>query len=163
MYEEKASKSKNTNFLPKQRKINLPKFTFNKNTKQLLIKIFTLLTIIILIIFIISRINLSAKTKKENVNQSLNIILESSLKYFNSNNIPQNEGDSIYILLTEMIKKKIIPNIKNKNDNNHFTNSYIILNKKKEELYTLKIYLTNSKNIFEKNLECANTCQIKEK
>lgn len=171
MYEEKEIKfkkiknRKKKNFnLPKNHKINLPKIKMDINWKQLFTRLFILLLVMILIIFIISRINKNNQQKDLIINNNIEKIINASLKYYKKDNLPKNIGDSSSLLLNEMVEKKLITDIKDKNNNKcNASNSYIIINKIKETDYRLKIYLSCPKEekTIEKDLICDYSCQIK--
>ena len=171
MYEEKEIKykkrkpEKRKNFnLKKEVKIQTPNFINNINWKQLFIKLCILIIIMVLIIFIISRINKNNKEKNLILNNNINTLIESTLAYYNDENLPQNDGDSTSMLLDEMIKKKIVNEIKDKNNKEcSHTDSYIIITKTNSDNYQLKVHLSCSKeNItLEKELICTKDCRIK--
>ncbi len=165
MYNEKEikyKKRKNNNFnLQKQKTIKIPNFINKINWKQLLSKILGLIIVLTLIIFIIFRINKSNKNDKQDLDNNANKIINASIKYFNTENVPKNIGDSTSFSLDEIIEKKLVKIINKEKCNNK--NSYIVLSKKNDDNYQLKLHLSCSKKekTIEKKLICPKNCQIK--
>lgn len=173
MYEEKELKYKTKP--SKKIKITIPnikkvkskknKNFINKiNWKKLGIKLLILIISMIVIIFIISRINKNIKKDEIVINNNLNKIVDASIKFYTIETIPHNIGDSNSMLLDEMIQKDLTERIYDKQNNEcNSYNSYIIITKITNEEYRLKAYLSCPKEekTIEKDLICTINCQIK--
>lgn len=175
MYEEKDikyKKIKKNNKFNKKKMIIKPskKLSNNKNKlfnginwKVILCRLAILLIIMILIMFIATRISNQDSHKNKIINNNLDYIIENSLNYYNKDSV-KNIGDAKTLTLEEMISEKIINPIKDKNDNEcDIKNSYTVFIKIKDIDYRLKIYLKcdNEDIILEKDLVCNNTCYVK--
>ena len=180
MYEEKEIKykkrKKEKRYKPKSQKrfttnskkpitipnLNLktPDFIYKINWKQLFIRLITLILIMIILIFTISRINKNHQEKNKIINENMNKVIEATLQYYTKENVPHNIGDSTSLLLEEMINKKLIDPVIDKNGMECNTvNSYIILTKTTDKEYRLKAYLNCPKE--DKTEEIIITCENK--
>lgn len=129
--------------------------------RSLLVKIFIILTIIIVLIWIVPKF-LSYKkgpkneakesktavvTTKKISSSSLRKLETAGLKYFKSDNIPGEETKSVKVSLKQLQEQKLVSTIKSNSDTCDIDNSYVMLTKNKED-YTMKSYLKcgNSKD-----------------
>ena len=178
MYEEKEIKfkkrkspqlinkkiNKNTKRNLPKLNINLPSYLNNIEWKKLIIKIGILIMIMLLITFIISRINKNNIKNKQFLENEIKTIINNTINYYNSNNLPHITGDSTSVVLEDLINQEVLEPIKNlKNKSCDVQNSYIIITKIADTEYRLKIYLTCQKEEITKETEltCFDSCQIK--
>lgn len=129
---------------------NFPKFKRNKNARNTFVTIVLKFAIVCLFFFIfifcISKFGKSSTNKDYDVNNfngSLTYVKNTLLDYYDNDNLPKINGDSISYTFDEMIEKRIIKkdNIKNNIDCN-FKNSYAVITKTRDKMYDLKISLT---------------------
>lgn len=145
--------------------IKLPSFFNNIKWKEMIFKLIALIFIMLLITFIISRINQNDNKDDEVwLENNINTIIDKMVNFYNSTNIPHNIGDSTSLILDELINQNVLDSIKdNKNKNCYTQNSYVILTKISDIDYRLKVYLTCQKENKTQEIEltCFDKCQIK--
>lgn len=162
---KKKTKKKNVNFEKLSKiKIKLPTFSENIKWKEIIIKLSVLILVMLLITFIISRINKSNIENSKVLDSNINNIKNAMINFYNPSNLPHNIGDSNSLILDELIEKEVIKEIKDsKNKSCDSLNSYVIITKTDDIDYRLKIYLSCKKEekTKEYDLICFDTCQIK--
>ena len=144
--------------------IKLPSFLNNIKWKELIVKLGILIIVMLLITFVISRINKNNIKNKQFLENKVKTITTSMIDYYNPNNLPHLIGDSTSLVLEELINQKVLNPIKNyKNEKCDLQNSYIIITKITDIEYRLKIYLICQKEEITKETEliCFDSCQIK--
>lgn len=126
---------------------NFPKFKRNKKTRNTLLNIIAKLSIVCLFFFIfifcISKFGKPTTNKDYNINNfngSLTYVKNTLLDYYDQDNLPKINGDSISYTFDEMIDKRIIDKqyIKNSTDCD-LTKSYAIITKTRDKFYNLKV------------------------
>lgn len=181
MYEEKKKKKKiekskktsgKNKFQKKKIEMKIPKLEIRDNSilkkidwKKLGIKLGILFLTMLLLIFIVARLNKHQKRENDSFNTNIEKITKATADYFKTNPLPQNIGDSASLILEEMINLKLIDEIKNNQEKTcNKENSYIITTKTAIEEYHLKIYLEcpEKKKVVEKKIICKeDNCTIK--
>lgn len=164
MYEEKNKKTKMEIKLSKI-KISNTSILKKIDWKKLGIKLSMLFFCMLLLIFIVARLNKYQKTENEIFESNLDKLTKATAEYFISNPLPNNIGDSVSLVLKEMIELKLIDEVKNNHEKTcNKENSYIITTKTGKEEYHLKIYLEcpEKKKVAEKKITCIDKhCIIK--
>lgn len=162
---KKKNQNNNFNFDKLEKiKIKLPTLSENIKWKEIIIKLSILVLVMLLITFIISRINKGNIENDKVLDSNINNIKNSMLEFYNPSNLPHNIGDSNSLVLNELIKKEVSKEIKDsKNKSCDTLNSYVIITKTNDIDYRLKIYLSCKKEekTKEYDLICFDTCQIK--
>lgn len=144
--------------------IKLPTFLENIKWKEIIIKLAVLILVMLLITFIISRINKGNTENDKVMDSNINMIKNAMIDFYNPSNLPHNIGDSNSLVLDELIEKEVIKEIKdNKDKSCDSLNSYVIITKTDDIDYRLKIYLSCKKEekTKEYDLICFDRCQIK--
>lgn len=138
-------------------RIDLPSFNLPSFNKKIVIKILSKLSVIALFFFIfifcISKFGqlVNNEIDDSKFNTNITYIQKQVTKYYNKNNTPQKTGDSSSMSLEELVTEQII----NPKKINNFTtcdqkNSYVTLTKKRDKMYSLKIYMNCNGIIEEK-------------
>lgn len=127
---------------------------YNKDfsVRSLLLKIFLILIIIILLIWIVPKfLSYKKKPKTENKTEkvaqvekiktsAINKLEKAGLKYFKEDNVPNDENKDKKITLSELKKENIVGDIKNGTTTCNANKSYVLLTKENDD-YVLKTYL----------------------
>lgn len=119
--------------------------------KDLIIKLFLIITIIIVLVWLIPKFFLYKKSKKhEEINEKNEIVIienstvdsveNAGVKYFNGENVPIKENENKKVTLKELQKNKLIGTVKNIDVMCDNDNSYVELTKS-DNKYVLKTYV----------------------
>ncbi len=177
MYEEKKKnirkeKNRKNKYQKKNIERKFPKFEISNDSilkkiewKRLGIKLGILFFVMLLLIFVVSRLNKYQENENETFNKNIERITKATAEYYKSNPLPKNIGDSVSLVIKEMIEIKLIDEIKNNQEKTcNQENSYIIVTKIATEEFDLKIYLEcpDKKKVVEKKIVCKEAnCTIK--
>lgn len=164
---ESKKKEKKTILITKEKeKRNRPQINIPNtiDIKKIMLRLFTLVIVMMGIIFIISRIGKHNDQKNSTFTNNINEIINTTLTNYKQGQLPINIGDSTSFLLEELAEKNKMNDIKDKDGKScDYINSYIILTKTKEKEYRLKVFLkcSDQEKTTEKILTCEDTCTIK--
>ena len=119
--------------------------------KELIIKLFLIITIIIVLIWLIPKFFLYKKSKEHDEikekneivlieNSTINSVENAGIKYFNNTNIPKQITEKTKVTLKELQNKKLIGNVKNNNIVCDNSKTYVEVTKNSSD-YTLKTHV----------------------
>lgn len=124
----------------------------NKNelVRNFILKLILIILFILLIVWIIPKtmntVNSDSTTGKEQIfNENLKTIKDAATGYFTTERLPKSVGSSVTLTLQEMYDKKLVTEIKDKNNKACAVNdSYVTLTKEDNE-YVMKVNLSCEK------------------
>ncbi len=135
--------------------------TNNLMIRRTLLKLFIIVCIVLLLIFLVPKFRSFNKTNKKvkedleitikdvkdnNMKENLEKLQNAGLLYFKENNVPNEKEEEKTILLKELVNNKLITNLKSSDNKKcSLTKSYVKLTKTNDE-YELKTYLKCGNN-----------------
>ena len=112
------------------------------------VRLLLALLILVLSVKLISLIATNNETNKveTNMNSNLEIMMDVATKYFKDDSLPNKAGESNKILLSQLIKEKLIEEIKDEHGNKCSVEESFIKATKLDKEYQIKAYLVCGKN-----------------
>lgn len=133
---------KTTKIIINKLEITLPSILKELNYKVLIFRLLILTLVMMLIIFSIAKFKKYQENKNRIINKNIDTILNTSIKYYETNPLPVKVGDSSSFLLEEIKNLTKMEDIKDEDNKEcNYLDSYIILTKTSLEDYRLKIHL----------------------